>query len=81
MLMGKRLMISGDIIDALEEFCRLHRRDPKRTYVWICCLCINQHRVVERVEKNEDNSLKEFQGMLQQRIVGIGYFVAILFPW
>lgn len=71
----------GDIIDALEEFCRLHGRDPKRTYVWMCCLCINQHRVVERVEKNEDIGLKEFQGMLQHRIAGIGKFIAILFPW
>jgi tetratricopeptide (TPR) repeat protein len=35
----------GDIVDTLWEFCETHKHDPKRTYVWLCCLCINQHRV------------------------------------
>jgi len=35
-----------DIVDALVTFCESRKLDVKRTYVWICCLCVNQHRVV-----------------------------------
>jgi hypothetical protein len=29
---------------ALMAYCAKHRLDP-RTTQWICCMCINQHRV------------------------------------
>jgi hypothetical protein len=43
----------GDIIDTLNDFCRTHKLDPKRTYIWICCLCINEHRVVAQSAINQ----------------------------
>ena len=38
----------GGIVHTLEDYCISNDLDPKRVYVWICCLCNNQHRVVEK---------------------------------
>ena len=35
----------GAIGSALTAFCAKHGLDPRTTHVWICCMCINQHRV------------------------------------
>ncbi len=35
----------GAIGRALTAFCAKHGLDPRTTHVWICCMCINQHRV------------------------------------
>ena len=35
----------GAIGSALMAFCAKHGLDPRTTHVWICCMCINQHRV------------------------------------
>ena len=35
----------GAIGSALMAFCTKHGLDPRTTHVWICCMCINQHRV------------------------------------
>ena len=35
----------GMIGSALMAYCAKHRLDPRTTHVWICCMCINQHRV------------------------------------
>jgi hypothetical protein len=35
----------GAIGSALMAFCKKHGLDPRMTHVWICCMCINQHRV------------------------------------
>jgi hypothetical protein len=35
----------GSIGSALMAFCATSSLDPRTTYVWICCMCINQHRV------------------------------------
>ncbi len=35
----------GAIGSALVAFCVKHGLDPRTTHVWICCMCINQHRV------------------------------------
>ena len=35
----------GAIGSALMAFCAKHGLDPCTTHVWICCMCINQHRV------------------------------------
>ncbi|CAB9520303.1 expressed unknown protein (Partial), partial [Seminavis robusta] len=36
-----------DIVETLVDFCQSSSLDPKDTYIWICCLCNNQHRVKE----------------------------------
>ena len=33
------------VVDTLVAKCLADGRDMKRTYVWICCLCNNQHRI------------------------------------
>ena len=43
----------ADIVDALAAFCGGHMLKPNRTYVWICALCVNQHRVREARAKNQ----------------------------
>ena len=73
----------GDIVDTLDDFCNSKGKDPKKTYVWICCLCINQHRVVEKSEKEDDgeSDFDEFQKIFHDRVKGIGQIVAMMYPW
>ena len=42
--------VETDIVDGLKEFCKNSEPhlDPSGTHFWICCFCINQHRVVEQ---------------------------------
>ena len=39
-----------DVVDALQEHCRLHRCGPRRTYVRMDVLCVNQHSIAEAKE-------------------------------
>lgn len=75
----------NDIVDTLLDYCTYSNLDPKRTYVWICCLCNNQHRVVEaRNSKNknqDEDTFEEFQRVFHDRVVDIGNVVALLCPW
>jgi hypothetical protein len=34
----------GSVVETLEDYCQEHGFNPKRTYIWMCCLCVNQHR-------------------------------------
>ena len=36
----------ADIVKSLEAYCTREQLVPKTTYVWICCVCVNQHRVM-----------------------------------
>jgi hypothetical protein len=73
----------GDVIDTLVDYCKSIDQDTKDTYVWICCLCNNQHRVVEA--KNDDtkseDTFEEFQRIFHDRVVDIGHMVALMSPW
>ena len=72
----------GQIIDTLQHFCTSnHNLDPKRTYVWICCLCVNQHRVVEKKKRKEDISFDVFQKTFYDRVTSIGHILAMMAPW
>lgn len=66
----------GDIVETLVSFCKTKGLDPKRTYIWICCLCNNQHRVVDR-----DVSFEEFRSIFNKRVKGIGQIIAMMAPW
>jgi len=73
-----------DIVTTLEEYCKAKEMDPKETYVWICCLCNNQHRVY--YEKKSTRGVNvPFDDFLRDvfinNIIGIGNIVAILSPW
>ena len=66
------------IVDALGRYCTQRGRDPRRVFVWICCLCINQHRV-----KGCAGAVPfaEFRKAFGDRVAGVGHVVALLSPW
>ena len=70
-----------DIIDVLQLYCLRNSLDPKRTYVWICCLCVNQHRVVENKLNGKNVPFDEFRSVFKSRVREIKNVVALLSPW
>jgi tetratricopeptide (TPR) repeat protein len=71
----------ADIVDALNSYCQKSGLDPKRTYVWICALCINQHRVHEKKGKSETVPFDTFAEEFGSRVRGIGHVLALMGPW
>jgi len=71
----------GDIVSALVQHCGTLSTDPKRVYVWICCLCINQHRVQEARAAGETVPFEEFQAAFGERVQGTGNVLALMMPW
>lgn len=71
----------GDIVDVLTNYCTSNGLNPKEMYVWICCLCINQHRVVELKKQKEDIPFDEFRKVFHGRVTSIGHVVAMMSPW
>jgi len=73
-----------DIVVTLDEFCRSKKRNPKSTYVWICFLCINQHRVFE-LNKNgkmeSDETFATFKETFESRVTGVGEVACMMSPW
>jgi len=67
----------GDIIDSLKSYCAKRNLDPKKTYIWMCCLCVNQHRVTE----GEHVSFDVFHETFRHRVRGIGHILALMAPW
>ena len=68
----------GDIVDTLQEFCAKKELDPKETYVWMCFLCVNQHRVAER---ETAVPTREFLEEFGDRVEKIGHVICMLSPW
>lgn len=66
-----------DIVETLLAFCKENKLDPKKNYIWICCLCNNQHRVFEEEEVPFDM----FQDVFNKRVTGIGNVLAMMAPW
>lgn len=82
----------GDIIDTLESYCQGNGLNLKRTYVWICCLCVNQHRVVEEQQQKQgrtgasgmitsSSQNVDFFAEFSQRVTGIGHILCMMAPW
>ncbi len=70
-----------DILDVLSFYCQRHNRNPKRTYVWICCLCNNQHRVLENLKNGHVVPFTQFQTTFSNKVLGIGNVLALISPW
>jgi tetratricopeptide (TPR) repeat protein len=71
-----------DIIDTLVAHCESNKdMDQKRTYVWICCLCNNQHRVYEDRQNGGNVPFDKFHEIFRTNVVNIGHVVAMMFPW
>jgi tetratricopeptide (TPR) repeat protein len=65
-----------DIVEVLLKYCSKKKLNPKQTYVWLCCLCNNQHRVAEK-----DVSFHDFKEIFGEHVKNIGHIVALLTPW
>ena len=37
----------ASVASALARWAEQNNRNPKRTYIWICSLCLNQHRIIK----------------------------------
>jgi tetratricopeptide (TPR) repeat protein len=71
----------GDIVDTLVSYCKLNNLDKKRTYIWICFLCVNQHRVVEKLRQGSYVPLETFRDCFQSRLLGIRHILAMMAPY
>lgn len=71
----------GDIVDALWDHCSLQELDPKRTYVWMCCLCVNQHRVVSNLRSGREVPFRTFHRLFYSRATAIGNILVMMAPW
>ena len=63
------------VTDALERWADAAGRTYRDTYVWICCLCLNQHRM------STIKSSSELANELRPRVVAIGRILPMLEPW
>ena len=61
---------------ALMAWCDQEGRDPRTTYVWICCMCINQHRVAGTTVSTEF-----LANVFKKRGQRIGNLVSLLAPF
>lgn len=73
----------GEVVDTLESYCEDNKLDPKRTYVWICAFCLNQHRVVQSGNSGISNSSSDldFETEFEARVLGIGRVLVMMRPW
>eukprot|EP00931_Biecheleriopsis_adriatica_P066966 TRINITY_DN41183_c0_g1_i1.p1 TRINITY_DN41183_c0_g1~~TRINITY_DN41183_c0_g1_i1.p1 ORF type:complete len:859 (+),score=199.12 TRINITY_DN41183_c0_g1_i1:61-2637(+) len=69
----------GDIVETLEAFCQ--SQNKKAIYVWICSLCVNQHRVKEKQAAGEKVAFSAFRKVFHDRVAAIGNVIAMMAPW
>eukprot|EP00035_Acanthoeca_spectabilis_P014132 m.268599 g.268599 ORF g.268599 m.268599 type:complete len:2132 (-) comp16059_c0_seq3:59-6454(-) len=64
-----------DICDALMKWVEVREADPRRAYIWICSLCLNQHRIVQVLTP------EELTAEFGPRVTAIGRLIPFLDPW
>ena len=67
----------AEVSAALSAWCERCERDPKRTPIWICSLCLNQHRLGGGEAATPEDLAAEFG----DRVVAIGRILPMLEPW
>eukprot|EP00435_Cladocopium_sp_Y103_P072810 s246_g41.t1 len=70
-----------DIVTSLVHHCQNWGREELRTYFWICCFCINQHRVKEAQDQGVNVPFEEFREAFELRVRGVGHVLALMAPW
>ncbi len=71
-----------DICDTLHSFCKQEKADPKRTFIWICCLCVNQHRVREARDSGTVVPFETFEKEFRNRVLSVQKgVIAMMAPW
>ncbi|CAJ1424876.1 unnamed protein product [Effrenium voratum] len=68
----------GSIADTLSAF---FSGSKVQQYIWICCLCINQHRVKEAQKLGKAVPFSEFEAAFGQRVRGASHILAMMSPW
>merc|ERR1712166_131952 len=64
-----------DVVDALAAWTEKEGRSSKETYIWICSLCLNQHRIVA------DITPEQLASQFGERVTGIGRVLPMLEDW
>eukprot|EP00041_Stephanoeca_diplocostata_P031844 m.1002639 g.1002639 ORF g.1002639 m.1002639 type:complete len:361 (-) comp24036_c0_seq37:325-1407(-) len=64
-----------DVVSALVDWCERRQLDPKRTYVWICSLCVNQHAL------QSDEPAHSLAATFQGRVDTISTILPLMIPW
>ena len=64
------------MVETLADWTQKTDRDPKETSIWICSLCLNQHRMV-----GVSTSPEELARAFGERVVAIGRILPMLDPW
>lgn len=70
-----------DIASTLQDYCRRSALEPSHTFVWMCCLCINQHRVRELKSEGKTVSFEDFETAFSTRVRGTGTILCMMAPW
>lgn len=70
-----------DIVASLVSFCERTGRRTEDVRVWICCLCVNQHRVKEMQAAGDKISFEAFASTFHGKVVKIGHVLSMLTPW
>jgi len=65
------------IVETLVAKCRTDGRDPKKTYIWLDCLCRNWNRAYISTEVSFDKHMEEIQTI----VTGVGRIWSMMFPW
>lgn len=62
----------GEIAESLQEWSKSYLLDPKRSYIWMCWACVNQHRVQDMRQRGEFVPFEEFRSVFEGRVRSIG---------
>lgn len=73
--------VQSEIVDTLMDYCKSASLDPQETYIWICCLCVNQHRVIEARKAGEVVPFEVFHHTFASRVASVETIVAVMAPW
>ena len=65
----------AEVSSALSSWASRCKCDPKRTAIWICALCLNQHRIADESIK------KDLQKEFSERVIAIGRILPMLEQW
>jgi len=70
-----------EIIDTLAAWCERNEVQARELRIWMCCFCINQHRVVEAQSLGTIVPFEEFRHEFESRVKGIGKVLALMGSW
>lgn len=71
----------SDIVSTLAQFCVDKPREQAETFVWMCCVCVNQHFVRAERAKGQEVSFDTLSTIFEQRIRSIGSVLVLVAPW